>query len=137
MSTSSVCLHLQDESLYVFPNCNFALDKSVCKMTKCKCNSDLCASKNLRSACEHCFIVPSQRGTKSLSQTFKLNVPSWWNDLANSIRILSHLQESAKTHLFHLYLPKQQLLEWSTPGVSNSFSLRATSTLWLPSKGRL
>ncbi len=27
----------------------------------------------------------SQRGTKSLSQTFTLNVPSWWNDLPNSI----------------------------------------------------
>ncbi len=26
---------------------------------------------------EHRFIVPSQRGTKSLSQTFTLNVPSW------------------------------------------------------------
>ncbi len=29
--------------------------------------------------------MPSQRGTKSLSWTFKLNVPSWWNDLPNSI----------------------------------------------------
>ncbi len=34
-STSSVCLLLQDESLYVFPK--VALDKIVCKMTKCKC----------------------------------------------------------------------------------------------------
>ncbi len=32
-----------------------------------------------------CFIVPSQRGKNSLSWTFKLNVPSWWNDLPNSI----------------------------------------------------
>ncbi len=33
-------------------------------------------SRSLRSASERCFIVPSQRGTKSLSRTFKLNVPS-------------------------------------------------------------
>ncbi len=35
-------------------------------------------SRSLRSASECHFIVPSQRGTKSLSQTFELNVPSWW-----------------------------------------------------------
>ncbi len=112
-------------------------------------------SRSIRSASECCFIVPSQRGTKSLSQTFELNVPSWWmptafnwkqlklvakyhydiimensliyikmnidqwarkklkwglslkslnwqhcNDLPNSVL----LQESAKTHIFHLYL---------------------------------
>ncbi len=51
-------------------------------------------SRSLCSASERRFIVPSQIGTKSLSQTFKLTVPSWWNDLPNSI--LSHLQESAK-----------------------------------------
>ncbi len=33
-------------------------------------------SRSLRSASEHRFIVPSQRGTKSLSRTFTLNVPS-------------------------------------------------------------
>ncbi len=47
--------------------------------------SDLCASRSLRSESESCFIVPSYRGTKSLSQTLKLNVPVWWNDLPNSI----------------------------------------------------
>ncbi len=53
------------------------------------------------------FIVPSQRGTKSLSQTFKLNVPSWWNDLPNSIQgaaSLAIFKNRLKTHLFHLYL---------------------------------
>ncbi len=48
-------------------------------------------SRSLRSASKHRFIVPSQRGTKSLSQTFKLNVPSWWNDLPNSIRAAESL----------------------------------------------
>ncbi len=41
--------------------------------------------RSLRSAHERRFIVPSQRGTKSLSQTFSLTVPTWWNDLPNSI----------------------------------------------------
>ncbi len=38
-------------------------------------------SRSLRSASERRIIVPSQRGTKSLSQTFSLTVPTWWNDL--------------------------------------------------------
>uniref|UniRef100_A0A672T8S2 Divergent protein kinase domain 1Aa n=1 Tax=Sinocyclocheilus grahami TaxID=75366 RepID=A0A672T8S2_SINGR len=36
------------------------------------------------------------RGTKSLSWTFSLTVSSWWNDLPNSIRVLSHLQKTTK-----------------------------------------
>ncbi len=43
-------------------------------------------SRSLRSASEQRITVPSQRGTKSLSQTFSLTVPIWWNDLPNSIR---------------------------------------------------
>ncbi len=42
-------------------------------------------SRSLRSACERRIILPSQRGTKSLSLTFSLTVPIWWNDLPNSI----------------------------------------------------
>ncbi len=55
-------------------------------------------SRSLRSASEQRITVPSQRGTKSLSLTFSLTVPIWWNDLPNSIRswILTHLQEMAK-----------------------------------------
>ncbi len=56
-------------------------------------------SRTLRSVSEHRFIVPSQRGTKSLSQTLKLNVPSRWNNLPNSI-----FKNRLKTHLIHLYL---------------------------------
>ncbi len=40
-------------------------------------------SRSLRSASERRITVPSQRGTKSLSQTFSLTVPIWWNDLPN------------------------------------------------------
>ncbi len=42
-------------------------------------------SRSLRSASERRITVPSQRGTKSLSLTFSLTVPTWWNDLPNSI----------------------------------------------------
>ncbi len=43
-------------------------------------------SRILRSASERHLVVPSQRGTKSLSRTFSWTVPSWWNDLPISIR---------------------------------------------------
>ncbi len=64
-------------------------------------------SRSLRSASERRIIVPSQRGTKSLSLTFSLTVPTWWNDLSNSIRAAESLaifKKRLKTHIFHLYL---------------------------------
>ncbi len=64
-------------------------------------------SRNLHSASERRITVPSQRGTKSLSQTFSFTVPIWWNDLPNSIRAAESLpifKKRLKTHLFHLYL---------------------------------
>ncbi len=48
-------------------------------------------SRSLRSASEQRIIVPSQSGTKSLSQTFLLTVPIWWNDLPNSVRAAESL----------------------------------------------
>ncbi len=55
-------------------------------------------SRSLRSASEQRITVPSQRSTKSLSLTFSLTVPIWWNDLElnPSSWILTHLQETAK-----------------------------------------
>ncbi len=38
-------------------------------------------SRSLRSASERCLVVPSQRGSQSLSRTFSLTVPGRWNDL--------------------------------------------------------
>ncbi len=38
-------------------------------------------SRSLRSASEQHLVVPSQRGSKSLSRTFSFTVPGWWNDL--------------------------------------------------------
>ncbi len=36
-------------------------------------------SRSLRSASERRLVVPSQRGSKSLSGTFSFTVPGWWN----------------------------------------------------------
>ncbi len=44
------------------------------------------SSRSFRSASERCLVMPSQRGTKSLSRTFSWTVPSWWNDHQVSIR---------------------------------------------------
>ncbi len=43
-------------------------------------------SRSLRSASERRLVVPSQRGSKSLSRTFSFTVPGWWNDLPTLIR---------------------------------------------------
>ncbi|KAI2661089.1 putative RNA-directed DNA polymerase from transposon BS [Labeo rohita] len=64
-------------------------------------------SRTLRSASERRLIVPSQRGTKSLSRTFPYTVPGWWNDLPTAIRnanSLTTFKRLLKTHLFRHYL---------------------------------
>ncbi len=43
-------------------------------------------SRSLRSASERHLVVPSQRGSKSLSRTFSFTVPGRWNDLPTPIR---------------------------------------------------
>ncbi len=48
-------------------------------------------SRSLHSASERRLVVPSQRGTKSLSRTFSWTVPSWWNDLPITIRTAESL----------------------------------------------
>ncbi len=60
-------------------------------------------TRSLRSASERRLVVPSQRGTKSLSRTFSFTVPGWWNDLPTSIRnadSLTIFKRQLKTHLF-------------------------------------
>ncbi len=64
-------------------------------------------SRSLRSASERRLVVPSQRGSKSLSRTFSFTVPGRWNDLPTPIRntgSLSNFKQQLKTHLFQLYL---------------------------------
>ncbi len=64
-------------------------------------------SRSLRSASERRLVVPSQRGTKSLSRTFSFTVPGWWNELPTPIRnaeSLTIFKRQLKTHLFHHHL---------------------------------
>ncbi len=64
-------------------------------------------SRSLRSAGERRLVVPSQRGTKSLSRTFSFTVPGWWNELPTPIwnaESLTIFKRHLKTHLFHHHL---------------------------------
>ncbi len=70
-------------------------------------------SRSLRSASEWHLVVPSQRGSKSLSRTFSFTVPGWWNDLPTPIRnadSLTIFKQWLKTHLFRHYLKKKPFL---------------------------
>ncbi len=60
-------------------------------------------SRSLRSASERRLVMPSQRGTKSLSRMFSFTVPGWWNDLPTPIRnaeSLTIFKRQLKTHIF-------------------------------------
>ncbi len=64
-------------------------------------------SRSLRSASERRLVVPSQRGSKSLSRTFSFTIPGWWNDLPTPIRnagSLPNFKQQLKTNLFQLYM---------------------------------
>ncbi len=64
-------------------------------------------SRSLRSASERRLVVPSQRGSKSLSRTFSFTTPGWWNDLPTPIRnagSLSIFKQQLKMYLFRHYL---------------------------------
>ncbi len=69
-------------------------------------------TRSLRSASERRLVVPSQRGSKSLSRTFSFTVPGRWNDLPTPIRntgSLSIFKQQLKTHLFQLdYIKKKK-----------------------------
>ncbi len=86
-------------------------------------------SRSLRSASERCLVVPSQRGSKSLSRTFSFTVPGWWNDLPTPIRnagSLSTFKQQLKTHLFQHYLTKGNTFPFSK---SSSFYLSFSPSL--------
>ncbi len=61
-------------------------------------------SRSLRSASERRLVVPSQRGSKSLSRTFSFTIPGWWNNLPTPAGSLSIFKQQLKTHLFRHYL---------------------------------
>ncbi len=52
-------------------------------------------SRSLRSASVRRLVVPSQRGSKSLSRTFSFTIPGWWNNLPTPIRMLDPCQSSS------------------------------------------
>ncbi len=64
-------------------------------------------SRSLRSASKRRLVVPSQRGTKSLSRTFSFTVPGWWNELTTLIQSAESLtifKRHLKTNLFRHHL---------------------------------
>ncbi len=65
-------------------------------------------SRSLRSASERCLVVPSQRGSKSLSRTFSFTIPGWWNNLPTPM--LDPCQYSSKKKNLSLYLSLLPLL---------------------------
>ncbi len=52
-------------------------------------------SRSLRSASERRLVVPSQRGSKSLSRTFSFTIPGWWNNLPPLSGMLDPCQSSS------------------------------------------
>ncbi len=75
-------------------------------------------SKGLRSASERCLVVPSQRGTKSLSRRFSFTIPGWWNELPTPIRnaeSLTIFKRHLKTHIFRLHLTSAPSSSLSLP----------------------
>ncbi len=65
-------------------------------------------SRSLRSASERRLVVPSQRGSISLSRTFSFTIPGCWNDPPpppiRNAGSLSIFKQQLKTHLFQHYL---------------------------------
>ncbi len=52
-------------------------------------------ARSLRSASERRLVVPSQRGSKSLSRTFSFTIPGWWNNLPTPSGLLDPCQSSS------------------------------------------
>ncbi len=64
-------------------------------------------SRSLRSASERRLVVPSQRGSQSLSRTFSFTVPGCWNDISKhtcSIKLILILIIIRTTVEFHLII---------------------------------
>ncbi len=89
-------------------------------------------SRSLRSASERRLVVPSQRGSKSLSRTFSFTVPGRWNDLPTPIRntgSLSIFKHQLKTHLIQLYLTHHKKTNYFPFSISSSFYLSFSPSL--------
>ncbi len=83
-------------------------------------------SRSLRSASERRLVVPSQRGTKSLSRRFSFTVPGWWNELPILIRnaeSLTIFKRHLKTHIFTCLHLKKKKTCWKVFPFSCTFIL--------------
>ncbi len=75
-------------------------------------------SRSLRSVSERRLVVPSQRGTESLSRTFSITVPGWWNELPTLIRnagSLTIFKRHLKAHLFRHHLNSFKKIKYFAP----------------------
>ncbi len=72
-------------------------------------------SRGLRSASERHLVVPSQRGSKSLSRTFSVTIPGWWNNLPTPylecwilVNLQATTENSSLSALLHFILKKKK-----------------------------
>ncbi len=95
-SVLSETLHLPQLHLYRSATGNFTY--VICGTAPIYLNSlvqTYAPSRRLSSASERRLVVPSQRGTKSLSRTF-----SWTPDLNSNSWVFSHFQKTSKDTSF-------------------------------------
>ncbi len=110
-------------------------------------------SRSLRSASERRLVVPSQRGSKSLSRTFSFTIHGWWNNLPTPIRNAGSLSIFKQTtedsslstlldFILNLFLKKKKKtfpLSFS-PSLASLYlfeqwlrlGVTSTSSVWLP-----
>ncbi len=96
--------------------------------------TNLHPSRSLRSASERRLVVPSQRGSKSLSRTFSFTVPGRWNDLPPPphpdrwipVNLQAPTENSSLSTLLDFILNKKKSFPFS---ISSSFSLSFSPSL--------
>ncbi len=93
-------------------------------------------SRSLRSASERRLVVPSQRGSKSLSRTFSFTIPGCWNDLPTPIRnagslstFKQQLKNSSLSTLLDFIIKKKKKKKKIYVSISSSFSLHFSPSL--------
>ncbi len=85
-------------------------------------------SRSLRSASERRLVVPSQRGSQSLSRTFSFTVPGRWNDLPPHpeywipVNFQATTENSSLSTLLDYIKKKKKKIELSLFPKSSSFS---------------
>ncbi len=107
-------------------------------------------SRSLRSASERRLVVPSQRGSKSLSRTFSFTIPGWWNNLPTLSGMLDPCQSSSNnwrlisfgtTWLHPKLVPKKKKKPFPfSPSLASLYlfeqwlrlGVTSTSSVWLP-----